>query len=129
MNDLQALIDSLPDPEVDTLPPYVEFTPEAQEQAKEDRREKRQYLKPKTDTEQKVKYVLTKSPLFDATLKKDGDWITVAGGREIWQKKTSDYIGGVLYPGTVQRMVLYVEVKGVSPGNNFPNAESGKHTQ
>jgi hypothetical protein len=129
MDDFQKLIDSLPDPEIDTLPPYVEFTPEAQERVKKDRREKRRYLNPKTDTEEKVKYVLTKSPLFDATLKKDGDWITVAGGRDIWQKKISDYIGGVLCPGMVQRMVLYVEVKGVSPGNNFQLSRLDRRTK
>ena len=119
MDNLQAFLDSLPDPETDTLPHYVEFTPEQQERAKRDKGEKRQLLNPKIDTEEKVKYVLTKSPLFDATLKKDGDWKTVVGGREIWQKKTADYIGGVLVPGAVRRMVLYVEVKGVSPGNAF----------
>ena len=128
MNDFQKIIDSLPDPEVDTQPPYVEFTPEQQEQAKQDRREERRYLNPKTDTEQKVKYVLTQSPLFDATLKKDGDWITIAGGREIWQKKDADYTGGVLCPGMVKRMVLYVEVKGVSPGNRFNLARLDRRT-
>lgn len=129
MDDFQKLIGSLPDPEVDTLPPYVEFTPEAQERAQEDRKEKRQYLNPKTDTERKVKYVLTQSPLFDATLKKDGDWITIAGGREIWQKKDADYVGGVLCPGMVKRIVLYVEVKGVSPGNNFQLARLDRRTK
>lgn len=72
------------------------------------------------ETEKAVKYILCKSSLFGAVLSKDGDWVTYARGQEVFQKKVSDYMGGVKVPGySEKRLHLYVEVKGVSPEKDF----------
>lgn len=112
---IEDLIQSLPDPEKDEMPPRVGFTKEGYEQAMADKAQKRAFLNPKKDTETRVKYVLNK--LLGTDLTKDGDWVTVAGGRDVWQKKISDYVGGIPVGGSM--LALYVEVKGVSPYRNF----------
>jgi len=119
---MDDLIATLPDPKKDKMPPRVGFSEEGYKQAIEDNKRKSLYLNPKTDTEKKVKYVL--KSLIGADLAKDGDWITVVGGREVWQKKVADYSGGIPYGGGV--LALYVEVKGISPGKNFQLARLDK---
>lgn len=119
---IEDLIQNLPDPEKDERPPPVTFTKEGYEQAQKDKAEKRSYLNPKNDTEKRVKYVLNK--LLGADLTKDGDWVTVAGGRNVWQKKISDYVGGIPLEGNM--LAVYVEVKGISPYKNFQLARLDK---
>jgi hypothetical protein len=127
--DLKEWIQNLPVPGVDEKPPEVTLS--AQDMIKV--KNKRKLLRVGRDTERAVKYILCDSPLFGADLKKDGDWLTVAGGHKVFQKKTADYQGGIMLPDTLIRSSLFVEVKGVSPGYHFqlsrldrPNKEGSK---
>lgn len=111
-------LNDLPDPAKDPMPSRVTISQGGIERRKAVKKEESQYLDPKNDTEARVKYLL-ESKLFGATLRKDGDWVTVPGGREVYQKKISDFVGGITFPGEDHQRLLYVEVKGVSPRNNF----------
>lgn len=115
MNDWDDL--NLPDPERDPLPPRVGFTPEGAAQAQRDKEFKKSLLNTKTDTERGAKYIL-EGRLFGGSFRKDGDWVTLPNGREVYQKKISDLVGSVPYP-TRPNAACYVEVKGVSPGQGF----------
>lgn len=111
------LVASLPDPTKDKLPPRVEFTPQGEQKALADKAFKKSLLNTKSDTERQAKYIL-EGRLFGGNFRKDGDWVTLPGGRQVYQKKVSDLVGGV--PLTTPNALCYVEVKGVSPGRNFP---------
>lgn len=115
--DLDKHIASLPDPTRDPMPPRVDFTPEGALQAKEDRALKQALLDTKKDTERLARYIL-ESHLFDGSFRKDGDWVTLPSGREVYQKKVSDLVGGIPFPDRPNAL-CYVEVKGVSPGRSF----------
>lgn len=108
---------NLPIPGVDPMPPRVEMTDEQKAKAKADKKAKRQFLNVKTDTEKRVKYVLEK--LLGADLRKDGDWATLPGGQQIWQRKVSDFSGGVCLSPGAPRSSVFVEVKGCAPGSDF----------
>lgn len=115
----EDLVNSLPDPTKDPMPPRVGFTPEGARQAKKDKALKRALLNPKRDTERAAKYILEESPLFGGKFRKDGDWVTLSSGRKVYQRKVSDFVGGIpLHERPVG--LCYVEVKGVSPGGSFP---------
>lgn len=106
------------------MPPRVEWTEEGRAQWEEDKKERAQYLDVKNDTEARVKYVL-EGNLFRANLSKEGDWLTIAGGKQVWQKKVADFSGGIPFTGYFRGMGIayntrvHVEVKGISPGKNF----------
>lgn len=124
-SELQMLVDNLPDPERDEKPPPVGFSEEDLAKIKADKAYERQFLNVKNDTEKKVKYVL--KSLMGAQLSKDGDYITIAGGRQVWQKKIADYMGGIPHPDGGY-IFSYIEVKGVSPGNNFQLSRLDRRT-
>jgi hypothetical protein len=108
---------NLPDPTRDPMPPRVEFTEEGEQQAQEDRRFKQALLNTKKDTERAAKYIL-ESRLFGGNFRKDGDWVTLPSGREVYQKKVSDLVGGIPLR-TRPNAHTFVEVKGISPGQSF----------
>lgn len=112
---IEELASNLPVYGVDSVPHAVSMSAESAEMAEHDKKFFAQFLDPKNDTEQRVKYVL--SSLFGMKLKKDGDYVTIAGGRQVWRKKVSDYVGYT--PAKKHNWLTYVEVKAVSPGNNF----------
>lgn len=114
---LEDHIASLPDPTKDKMPPRVGFTKEGEAQARADKAFLASLLDPKRDTERAVKYVL-QGPLFGGNFRKDGDWVTLAGGRQVWQKKVSDLVGGVTV-GKRPNALVYAEVKGISPRQTF----------
>jgi len=126
MIDYEELVNSLPDPTRDSLPPRVGFTPEGAAQAARDNAFKKSLLNTKRDTERLAKYIL-EGPLFRGSFRKDGDWVTIPGGREVYQKKVSDFIGNVPWP-TRPNAACYVEVKGVSPGQSFAFSRLDKRT-
>ncbi len=115
IRDLKEWIRNLPDPHTDKKPPAATISADGLARA----RQKRKFLRVGRDTEKAVKYILCDSPLFGADLKKDGDWLTVAAGRRIFQKKTADYEGGIILPRDNRMSRLFVEVKGTSPGQHF----------
>ena len=117
MTNFDDLVASLPDPERDPLPPRVEFTPRGALQAEKDRMFKMALLNTKTHTEQAAKYIL-EGRLFGGSFQKDGDWVTYPNGRSVYQKKVSDFVGGIPML-TRPNAHCYVEVKGVSPGQSF----------
>jgi len=117
MFDWEEHIASLPDPKKDNLPPRVGFTKQGLEQAQADKEFLASLLDSKRDTERMVKYVL-EGGIFGGNFRKDGDWVTLAGGRQIWQKKVSDLVGGVTV-GERPNALTYVEVKGISPKQAF----------
>lgn len=117
MTDLDELVASLPDPTKDPLPPRVDFTPEGAEQAERDKAFKKSLLNTKSDTERNAKYIL-EGRLFGGSFRKDGDWVTLPSGREVYQKKVSDLVGGIPLAERPNAL-CYVEVKGVSPGQSF----------
>ena len=110
-------IANLPDPTRDPMPPRVDFTPEGALQAAEDKALKKALLDTKRDTERLAKYIL-EGPLFGGNFRKDGDWVTLPGGRKVYQKKVSDLVGGIPLRSRPNAL-CYVEVKGVSPGRSF----------
>lgn len=127
--DFDDLVNSLPDPTKDERPPAVMISSEGQAKAKAHKAFLDSLLDPKVDTEKRTKYAL--ESLFGMKLKKDGDWKTYPNGRTVWQRKISDYVGST--PAGGYNVHTYVEVKGVSPGNNFdlarldrPNKEGEK---
>lgn len=115
MDDLQTLIDSLPVPGVDEMPPMVELSEKDRIYAAEEKKISDALLDPKNDTEKRVKYVL--ESLCGMRLKKDGDWRVSASGQQFFAKKVADYVGST--PGNDRNYHTYVEVKGISPGKNF----------
>ena len=115
MTDFDKLLASLPTPGIDERPPYVEMDADQKRRAAMDGKWEASLLDPKNDTEKRVKYVLEN--LCGMHLKKDGDYVTIPGGRLVWQKKISDYVGST--PGNERNYHTYVEVKGISPGNRF----------
>jgi len=130
MPTIEELAASLPDPKRDKMPPPVTIRQEDASRAKQDKAFMDSLLDPKVDTEERVKYAL--GSLFKMNLKKDGDWKTYPSGRSVWQRKISDYVGST--PAAGYNIHTYVEVKGVSPGNNFnlariDRSEGGKPTQ
>lgn len=112
---IEDLIATLPDPTKDKKPPPAMVSKEGAELAKAQAAFDASLLDPKVDTENRVKYVL--ESLFGMKLKKDGDWKTYPNGRTVWQRKVSDYVGST--PAGGYNAHTYVEVKGVSPGNNL----------
>jgi hypothetical protein len=117
MIDWDKHVADLPDPTRDALPPRVGFTPEGALQAEKDRMFKMSLLNTKSDTEELAKYIL-EGRLFGGNFRKDGDWVTLPNGREVYQKKVSDLVGGIPL-ATRPNAHTYVEVKGVSPGQGF----------
>jgi hypothetical protein len=117
MTDWDDIVDSLPDPTKDKLPPRVGLTPEGKQKAKSDSEFKKSLLNTKSDTERLAKYIL-EGRLFGGNFRKDGDWVTLPNGRSVYQKKVSDLVGGVPLPDRPLALT-YVEVKGVSPGQSF----------
>jgi hypothetical protein len=117
MIDIDEHIASLPDPDKDSMPPRVDFTPEGAEQAKRDRELKKALLDIKKQTESTAKTIL-EGPIFKGNFSKDGDWTTL-GERRIWQKKTADFRGGVPLLSMPNNAYTFVEVKGVSPEKGF----------
>jgi hypothetical protein len=117
MNNWDELVASLPEPGRDPMPPRATIRPEDALQAKNDKALKRALLDTKSDTERFAKYIL-ESSLFGGRFRKDGDWVTLPSGREVYQKKVSDLVGSI--PLRVRpNAACYVEVKGVSPGRSF----------
>lgn len=117
MTTWDELIASLPEPGRDPMPPRATLRPEDALKAKEDKALKRALLNTKSDTERAAKYIL-ESHLFGGKFRKDGDWVTIPGGREVYQKKVSDLVGSI--PIRVRpNAMCYVEVKGISPGRSF----------
>ena len=94
MIDIEQHIANLPDPETDAMPPYVKITPEEAAQAKEDKRFINSLLDTKRDTEIYAKRIL-EGPIFHGQFQKDGDYVTLPGGQQVWQTKVSDFKGGV----------------------------------
>jgi len=122
--DIYDLANSLPVPGVDELPPRVLASDEDRKLARNNREFQKALLNPKLDTEKAVKYVL-QSRLFGGSFRKDGDWVTLAGGRQVWQKKIADLHGGL--PVTSAYLTsTYVEIKAVSPGKGFAFARLDK---
>ena len=117
MFDWEEHIANLPDPKKDNLPPRVGFTKQGLEQAQADKKFLASLLDSKRDTERMVKYVL-EGGIFGGNFRKDGDWVTLVGGRQVWQKKVSDLVGGVTV-GERPNALTYVEVKGISPKQAF----------
>ncbi len=114
-DDFWDMVDSLPVPGVDEMPPPVELSTKDKVLAAEAKRVKRSLLDPKVDTETRTKGALESK--CGMRLKKDGDWAVSAGGHRFWAKKVADYVGST--PGTDGNYHTYVEVKGISPGKTF----------
>jgi len=127
MDDFDRLVASLPDPETDEKPPPVMATSDEVAQSARDSAFMSALLDPKNDSEDRVKYVLTKAKfgrggkeIFGAALEKDGDWETSASGRDFYRKRTADFRGGVyIDEGDEHRSAVFVEVKGISPDKSF----------
>lgn len=117
MSDWDEHIASLPDPKKDKLPPRVKFTNQGLAQAKANKSFLASLLNSKKDTERAVKYVLERG-IFGGNFRKDGDWVTLAGGRQVWQKKVCDLVGGMTI-GERPNALTYVEIKGISPSRTF----------
>ena len=123
--DINELIATLPDPEKDPRPPAVSISPEAMAQAEAEKKFLNSLLDTRSLTQTRVKDVL--KSLFGMRLKKDGDWKVGFGGQQRWVKSVADYEGGTPVKGEVN-WHTYVEVKGMSPGNNFDFARLDRTT-
>lgn len=116
--DLLQHIESLPDPSKDAMPPPVMASKEDMALSAESAALVSSLLNPKKDTEKAVKRVL-EGRTFGGKFHKDGDYVTLVGGMQVWQKKVSDFVGEISIRSASHRVHAYVEVKGVSPGNPF----------
>lgn len=134
--DIGEIIAGLPDPARDKLPPAVMASKADLAMAAAVEAYEAQFVDIPGVTEERARYILCKSPLVGAYLRKDGDWITTAGGRQVYQKKVSDFVGGVKLAGVDIASHLYVEAKSMAPFKRFdlarldrPNKKGQKSQQ